>query len=104
MDQQIDRPFRLVIAGGGVAALECALAVRALAGDRVAIVLVAPNPELVYRPLRVREPFGHKAAQRYPMAAVARGIPSELVEDSFRWLDPASQVVHTDGGLELEYD
>lgn len=37
--------FRVLIAGGGVAALEALLALRELAGDRVAPMLFAPDPE-----------------------------------------------------------
>jgi uncharacterized protein len=37
--------FQVVIAGGGVAALETALALRDLAGDRVNLKLIAPNAE-----------------------------------------------------------
>src|SRR3954454_20013430 len=43
-------PFRVLIAGGGVAGLEAALALRDLAGDRVAVTLLAPGPDFVYRP------------------------------------------------------
>ena len=53
-----DSRMRVLIAGGGVAALEAMLALRALAADRVSVVLVAPDREFVYRPLAVAEPFG----------------------------------------------
>jgi sulfide:quinone oxidoreductase len=49
---------RVLIAGGGVAALEAALALRALAEDRVSVELLAPEPQFWYRPLAVAEPFG----------------------------------------------
>src|SRR6476469_4463187 len=48
---------RVLIAGGGVAALEAALALRALAENRVTVELVAPKTEFTYRPLAVAEPF-----------------------------------------------
>ncbi|MGH3018745.1 MAG: hypothetical protein ACRDNR_01095, partial [Gaiellaceae bacterium] len=47
----------VVIAGGGVAALEGALALRELAGDRVDVELLAPETHFWYRPLAVAEPF-----------------------------------------------
>jgi sulfide:quinone oxidoreductase len=37
-----------VVAGGGVAGLEALLALRALAGTRVELTLVAPHDEFVY--------------------------------------------------------
>lgn len=52
------KPPRVVIVGGGVAALESVLALRALAGMRVEIELIAPDAELRYPPLDVVQPFG----------------------------------------------
>jgi sulfide:quinone oxidoreductase len=97
-------PVRTLIVGGGVAALEAALALRVLAGHRVTTTLLAPDPEFVYRPMRVREPFGHSLAGRYSLEEIARDIDVELVQDSFKWLDAERSVVHTETGLELQYD
>jgi sulfide:quinone oxidoreductase len=99
-----DTQFKVVIAGGGVAALEAALALRELAGERVATTLLAPEPEFVYRPMRVREPFGYTAAQRYSLAEISDDIGAELVQDAFKWLDAARSAVHTEAGRTLEYD
>ena len=52
---------RVVIVGGGVAGLEALLALDDLGGDRVSLTLVAPQPDFVYRPLLVEEPFGPRA-------------------------------------------
>jgi NADH dehydrogenase FAD-containing subunit len=52
--------LEVVIAGGGVAALETALALHELAGDRVKLTLLAPNADFVYRPMAVLEPFVHE--------------------------------------------
>jgi sulfide:quinone oxidoreductase len=99
-----DHPFRTVIAGGGVAALEASLALRDLAGDRVEVTMLAPAPEFVYRPMTVREPFGRSKAEHYELDRIARDIGVELEQDAFKWLDPERRVVHTDGGAELPYD
>lgn len=96
--------FRTLIAGGGVAALEAALALRDLAGDRVSITLLAPAPEFVYRPMRVREPFGYSVAKTYQIAEIARDIGADLVEDAFKFLDAERSTVHTEQGATLEYD
>jgi sulfide:quinone oxidoreductase len=37
-------PLNVVVAGGGVAGLEALLALHALAGNRVRLTLVAPDP------------------------------------------------------------
>jgi sulfide:quinone oxidoreductase len=97
-------PFNVLIAGGGVAALEAALALRDLAGERVSTTLLAPEPEFVYRPMRVREPFAYSAAQRYSLEDIARDIKAELVRDGFAWLDAPGSVVHTERGEVLGYD
>jgi sulfide:quinone oxidoreductase len=97
-------PFRVVIAGGGVAGLEAALALRDLAGDRVATTLLAPSQEFVYRPMTVREPFAYSAAHRYSLDEIAHDIGVEFVHDAFKWLDPDERVVHTETGARLEYD
>jgi sulfide:quinone oxidoreductase len=97
-------PFRVVIAGGGVAAIEAGLALHDLAGGRVATTLLAPNAEFVYRPMRVREPFAYSEARRYPVDEIARDIGAQLHVDSFKWLDPAARVVHTEAGEQIQYD
>jgi sulfide:quinone oxidoreductase len=97
-------PFNVLIVGGGVAALEAALALRDLGGERIATTMIAPNPEFVYRPMTVREPFGYAEAQRYPLEEIARDIGAELRSDSFKWLDAESRIVHTEQGEQLSYD
>jgi sulfide:quinone oxidoreductase len=104
MNPNEQQPFHVLIAGGGVAGLECALALRELAGDRVAVTMLAPGPAFVYRPLRVREPFAGASARRYPLAEIARDIGFELRQDAFKRLDPARRLVHTESGEEISYD
>jgi len=99
-----DTSFRVLIAGGGVAALEGALALRELAGHRISTTLLAPESEFVYRPMRVLEPFGHSLAHHYDLDEIAADIGAELIRDSFTWLEPKARVVHTAGGAELSYD
>jgi sulfide:quinone oxidoreductase len=62
---------KLVIAGGGVAAVEAALAVRDIAGDGIAVELWAPRGEFVYRPFAVGEPYGAASVLRYDLGALA---------------------------------
>src|SRR5215213_3835490 len=75
---ELDRPMRMapttfivgfvsdqrqvVIAGGGIAGLEALMALRDLGGDRLALTLVAPDPEFTYKPFTVEEPFSFKPA------------------------------------------
>ena len=96
--------FRVLIAGGGVAALEAALALRELAGERVTITLLAPEPDFVYRPMSVLEPFSRGSAQRYALEEIARDIDADLIKDGFKWLDASRRVVHTEQEAQIEYD
>ena len=56
--------LRVVIAGGGVAALETLLALRTLAGELVELTLICGEREFLYRPVTVAEAF--TAARRGP--------------------------------------
>jgi len=94
----------VVIAGGGVAALEAALALRDLAGDRITTTLLAPTVTFVYRPARVKEPFGYAAAHTYPLADIARDIGVELVPTALESLDTSRSTLRTADGRELGYD
>src|SRR5579875_3052193 len=96
--------FQVVIAGGGVAALEAALALHELAGERVAVTIVAPNTEFRYRPLITREPFAPAVTASYSIAEIAERAAARLLADSFKWLDPTGRVLHTVEGRKLQYD
>jgi sulfide:quinone oxidoreductase len=96
--------FRVVICGGGIAAVEGLLRLRRLVGDSVNIELIAPNEDLVYRPTAVREPFAFGAPRRYPLRAIARDCDAEWTQESLSWVDPDAQVVHTSAGRRVEYD
>ena len=104
MNSSTHTPFRVVIVGGGVAGLEAALALCELAGERVATTVLAPAAEFVYRPMRVGEPFGHRAAQHYRLDEICRDVGADLVRDAFKWLDLTRRIVHTEAGEKLEYD
>jgi sulfide:quinone oxidoreductase len=97
-------PFKVLIAGGGVAGLEAALALRHIAEERVQVEMLAPEPDFVYRPMIVREPFAYGRAQRYPLGEMAADIGVELRRQSFAWVDPAARTVHTNDGERIPYD
>ncbi len=96
--------FRVLIAGGGVAALETALALKELAGDRVQMTVIAPNDEFVYRPMTVREPFSFLGARHFPLEPILEDIGAELVREKLSWVDHALRVAHTEHAQQLEYD
>lgn len=96
--------FSVVVAGGGVAALEGLLRLHRLAGDAVEATLLAPNEEFAFRALSVREPFALGAARRHPIRHFARDAHADWVQDTLSWVDPDAQVVHAGEGAELRYD
>ena len=96
--------LRVVIVGGGVAALETALALAQLAPELTDVTLLAPNPEFVYRPMTVREPFAHGAAARYPLRRVASDTGARLLPDELDWIEPEQKSIQTKAGERIEYD
>jgi sulfide:quinone oxidoreductase len=95
---------RVVVAGGGVAAIEAMLALRDVAGDRVAITLVAPQEDFVYRPLSVGEPFALGHALTLPLATVARDVGAELRQDALAAVDAEAHSVRLESGDTMAYD
>ncbi len=99
-----EKPLNVVIVGGGVAALEAALALREFGGERIATTMLAAEPSFVYRPMSVRAPFGFSGAQEYPLEEITRDIGVELRADNFKSLNAADRIVHTSAGEQLSYD
>jgi sulfide:quinone oxidoreductase len=95
---------RVVIAGGGFAALEAVLGLRRLAGHRVEIDLVTPTRELVYRPLSVVEAFGLGEAPHFDLGEIADDQDVRLHVDSIESVDAEARVARTRSGEELAYD
>jgi sulfide:quinone oxidoreductase len=95
---------RVLVAGGGVAALETVLALHELAPELTDVTVIAPNADFHYRPLTVREPFAGGQARRYPIAPIISDAGARLVTDELAWVDPNEQVAHTKGEAELPYD
>jgi sulfide:quinone oxidoreductase len=97
-------PKRVLIVGGGVAALETVLALHDLAPALTDVTVIAPNPDFHYRPMTVREPFAQGQARRYPLAPIVSDTGASLICDELAWIDPENRIVHTKGEEELEYD
>jgi sulfide:quinone oxidoreductase len=95
---------RVLIAGGGVAALEAMIALHDLAADRVDVTLVAPQPDFVYRPLSVAEPFCLGHAARHSLAALASDFGAAVVRATLAEVDAAGHRAVLDDGSVLAYD
>jgi sulfide:quinone oxidoreductase len=98
-----DRP-RVLIAGGGVAALEAALALRALAGDRLEVELYSPRAEFVYRPFAVGEPYGAANILRYDLRSLAERIGVSFQLGGIFSVDPATGLAIARDGVEVPFD
>ena len=95
---------RVLVAGAGVAAVECVLALRALAGTRLDIELLAPAQELVYRPTSVRTPFGGDPAPRIDLRRLASDLDLRVHRAALESVEPETHHVVTRDGARLSYD
>ncbi|HEU4702946.1 MAG TPA: FAD-dependent oxidoreductase [Conexibacter sp.] len=94
---------RVLIAGGGVAALETLLALRDRADDRLELCLLTPTPEFVYRPLGVLEPFERNAVPSLPLADVVADHGAELIAGALAAVDVDAGMVLTAAGERIFY-
>jgi sulfide:quinone oxidoreductase len=94
----------LLIVGGGPAALEAALAIERLAGERFRTTLLNDRDEFVYRPVAVAEPFGLLSPERFSLARVASDLGIELRLGVLGRVDADAQEVVCADGETLRYD
>ena len=95
---------RVVIAGGGVAGLEALIALRQLAGERVAMTLVAPTDEFTIRALSVQDPFARPSSGSYALQSICADHDATFVLDALQSVQREGRRITTVGGQELEYD
>lgn len=96
-------PSRVLVAGGGVAALEAVLALRALAGMRVEIELISPDADLRYPPLEVVTPFGLRPP-RVDLTAALASLGAGHRRETVEAVDPRERLVSTSGSATLPYE
>ena len=97
--------LHVVIAGGGVAAIESLLALRELASRKVEITLISSEREFVYRPITVAEAFDVGQARSYPLEEMFRYEGGgELVWDRLESVKPDEDVAVTASGSRILYD
>jgi sulfide:quinone oxidoreductase len=94
----------VVIAGGGIGALESLLALQALARDRVRISVLTAARHLTYRALSVAEPFGGDPTPRYDWEQIAHDRGVSWIPDLLEEVRPAAREVVTRYGTPLRYD
>jgi sulfide:quinone oxidoreductase len=103
-DQDSSQQPRIIIAGGGIAGLEALMAVRDLAGARVAITLVAPDPDFVYKPLIVEEPFTAQPAEQHALAPIAQEFDARFIQRGLAEVKPGEHSARLSDDTILDYD
>lgn len=98
------QPARVLIAGGGVAAIEALLALRDLACRSVEITVVSPERAFVYRPVTVAEAFEQGQARVYPLAEIVDYANARWISESIERVQPSTHSVLTSSGDELDYE
>ena len=93
----------VLIAGGGVAALEAALALRALGEGEIGVELLAPEPQFWYRPLAVAEPFALGEVRHFDLAALVAEAGATLSHGQLASVDVARHLAYTAHGASLGY-
>ena len=94
----------VVIVGGGVAGLEALLALRALAGDRIAVTLVSQDEWFVDRPMTVAEPFGFGPATRLSLPEITAELGTEFLPGTVVEVDRDERRVGLADGSDLAFD
>jgi len=97
-------PEHVVIAGGGVGALEALLALQATAGARLRISMLTASRHLTYRALSVVEPFGGDPAPRYDWERIARDRGVRWIPDVVQAVRPDRRELETRDGRPVAYD
>jgi sulfide:quinone oxidoreductase len=104
MSAAAPKPPHVVIAGGGVAAVETLLALSELSGQRVELTLLSPQREFLYRPVTVAEAFDRGEARAYALAEIARHCGGRLVWDALERVEADQRVAVTASGERIPYD
>lgn len=95
---------RVLIAGGGVAALEAAIALHELAGDRAEVTMCSPREDFIYRPFAVGAPYGASRPMRYDLAELAERCGAGFRRATIGSVDGEGQLARTHDGDEIAYD
>ena len=96
--------MRVLVAGGGIAALEVLAGLRALAGERVTPTLIAPVTSFSFRPLSTAMPFTLRAERTRTLAELAGGLGARFVHDALTQVDESRSRVLTSDGDFISYD
>jgi sulfide:quinone oxidoreductase len=94
----------LVILGGGIAGIEALLAARDLVGDRARLTLISPEPDFLYKPLSVEEPFSGDPARRFELPPFLDDLGGRFVAAQATRVRPEEHLVELSNGADVAYD
>jgi sulfide:quinone oxidoreductase len=93
-----------LIVGGGIAGLEALLALHDLAEARAELTLVAPDPDFIYKPLVVEEPFLLKPAERHELGPLLNELGGRFVQHGVTGVLADDHAVELDDGSRIDYE
>ena len=96
-------PLEVVVAGGGVAAIEFLLALNDMARDHVAVTVVAPEAYFTCRPPSTPERFAQGHTTRYELQSLVRELGGRLIPEKLVGVCHEQRVVTTTSGSVLPY-
>ena len=95
---------RVLIAGGGIAGVEAALALRDLGTDWVEVGLRDPRREFVFRPFATGEPYGAARIFRCDLGQLTERCDASFHADGIVSIDAERRLAVSRGGERLPYD
>jgi sulfide:quinone oxidoreductase len=95
---------KVLIVGGGVGALEAAIGLHELAGDKAQVEICAGRSDFVYRPFAVGEPYGASRVLRYDLEHLAELCGAEFRLENVAAVDPVRRLATGHDGSHLPYD
>jgi sulfide:quinone oxidoreductase len=96
--------FSVLVAGGGVAALEAALTLNEVGEGLVEVELLAPEPVFWYRPVAVAEPFGLGVVRHFDLGAMAERAGAGMRLGALAAVDVEGRIARTKDGTAIPYD
>jgi sulfide:quinone oxidoreductase len=95
---------RVLIAGGGFAALEAMLALRVLAPEGVRVTLISASATLAYKPAATTEAFNETPPLTYDLQALAADVGASFRLDRLEAVAPHDHSVRLASFAHLDYD
>jgi sulfide:quinone oxidoreductase len=95
---------RVLIVGGGVAGLETLAALRALAGNRVDVTILAPELKFINHSMSVEQPFKPQRVRGIKLERAAREFHAHWHQGTLDRVAPEARCAITKAGDRLDYD